>query len=120
MVAQNYAPLTDKDCRYLKPDQSRADGQCPGLVIIANKQGRKRWIHRSAEGQQTLGYYPRLSLTGACDTWRGIRNEQIKGEPEHAVAADIYCTRQLCRDYIDGYARKLKRSWREDERQPMA
>jgi integrase len=36
------------------------------------------------------------------------------GDP---LGKEIYTVRELCRDYIDNYAKRLKRSWKEDERQ---
>ena len=113
-----YHALTSTDCRQLKSG-TLADKQCAGLRLSANKSGQRRWIYRRLVNgklkQETLGYFPKMSLAEARDEWQGRRTEMAKdGDP---LDKDIYTVRELCRDYIDGYAKKLKRSWKEDERQ---
>lgn len=113
-----YHALSANECRYLKAG-FLADAQCPGLRLIANKSGQRRWVYRrQVDGklkQDTIGYYPKLSLTEARETWMDLRGERKRGEPANVVAE--YTVKSLCNDYIEGYARKLKRSWKEDQRQ---
>ena len=121
MAADNstgYHPLTANECRYLK-EGFVADAQCPGLRLVANKTGQKRWVYRRQEGgklkQETFGYYPKLSLTEAREQWQDLRGKRNRGEA--ITEAPEYTVKALCLDYIKGYAQKLKRSWKEDERQ---
>jgi integrase len=113
-----YHPLTANECRYLK-EGFLADAQCPGLRLVANKAGQKRWVYRRLEDgklkQGTIGYYPRLSLTEAREQWQDMRGKRNRGEV--ITEGPVYTVKALCSDYIKGYAQRLKRSWKEDERQ---
>ena len=121
MAADNstgYHPLTANECRYLK-EGFLADAQCPGLRLVANKTGQKRWVYRrQVDGklkQETFGYYPKLSLTEAREKWQDLRGKRNRGEV--ITEGPVYTVKALCSDYIKGYAQRLKRSWKEDERQ---
>jgi len=118
MADSNYHTLTANDCRYLKTG-TLADKQCPGLRLVANKSGGRRWVYRRTVNdglkQETLGYYPKMSLTEARAEWQDRRTQIDKGGDP--LDQEVYTVRQLCRDYVDGYAKRLKRSWKEDERQ---
>ena len=113
-----YQPLTAAACRHLKAG-TLADKQCAGLRLSANKSGQRRWIYRRQINgklkQETLGYFPKMSLSEAREEWQARKTGIAKcGDP---LGEEVYTVRQLCRDYIDQYAKKLKRSWKEDERQ---
>jgi hypothetical protein len=103
--SNGYHPLTANECRYLK-DGFIADAQCPGLRLVANKSGQKRWVYRRlVDGklkQETFGYYPSISLTEARDKWQDLRARRNRGEP--ITQRPGYTVKELCGDYIKGYA----------------
>ena len=119
MAESNYRAITDSDCRTLKSG-TIADKQCAGLRLVANKSGLRRWVYRRQVNgklkQETIGFYPSTTLKEAREEW-GDRRTLIAKEGDPLSAEEVYTVRDLCRDYIDGYAMKLKRSWKEDERQ---
>jgi integrase len=106
-----------------------SDPSCPGLRIRIGKE-KKRWlyrfrslIHKDAKGvgklrELKLGVYPDTSLKDARAKWL-IESTKREGgiEPGHTEMSAPYLVRQLCDDYINGYAKKAKRGWREDVRQ---
>jgi integrase len=118
MAESNYRAISDADCRKLKAG-TIADKQCAGLRLVANKAGLRRWVYRRQVNgklkQETIGFYPTMTLKEAREEWQDRRTQTAKeGDP---LSVEVYTVRQLCRDYIDGYAKNLKRSWKEDERQ---
>lgn len=120
--------LTDTRLRSLKPRSGRhIVWDRNGLGIRIGATGNKSFIYTYRQGNRvrwvTLGTYPALSLADA----RLKHAEAIKAKSEgHSPADTALVKRQQLKDaptvtgiidyYIERYAKRHKKSWKEDER----
>jgi integrase len=118
------ATLTDTKIRKAK-EGILADESSPGLRLYVGKT-KKTWIYRFRDKrtkkleQVTLGYYPKMGLAAARLQWAELRVARDQGanvQREHRHQQEgSFTVQKLCDLYVNGYAIKIKRSWREDSR----
>lgn len=94
-----------------------SDPKFPGLVFKVGKRSR-RWIfrytpkgHKSTK-QQTLGYFPEMSVSEARQAWHELSQPKAEVQEANLVA---YSVTQLVADYV-GYAKKYRTDWRREQR----
>jgi len=118
--------LTDADYRALRPGGKLVDPDRPGLVMRHGKRLGRVWIFRFShpdtfkQVEQKFARYPGTGLADARTLWRGLRDQRNAGMvptlPNGAAAANSIMTMgDLIGRYLTEYARKVKRSWAEDE-----
>lgn len=119
--------LTAKSVAALKPLGGQQvdywDRSLTGFGIRVAPSGRKTWTvmyrHLGRLRRMSLGTYPRLSLADAREAADDRLHEAGKGkDPAAAKVADRQgkTFSDLATDYIEKYAMKRKRSWKEDYR----
>jgi integrase len=101
------------------------DTQVPGLALRITAKGIRSWcIRYRASGKQrrfTIGSYPAISLskarTEALEAMRNVQQGQdIQREKEAARIAVVPKTlAETFSDFIEGYAKKKNRRWKEVE-----
>ena len=101
------------------------DAAIPGFGLRVSKAGRKSWVLMyRIDGRKrrlTLGTFPALSLAAARDAARLALLDVSRGNDPAVQRAATRGDRQrnfaaLAEEYLDRYARRHKRSWRQDER----
>jgi integrase len=104
------------------------DDDVPGLALRVTPQGAKTWAVRyRVEGGRrgrlrrlTLGAYPTLTLVDARKKARRALNAVAATGMDPAAAKQAArqgeTVADLAREYLEKYAKKHKRSWRDDER----
>src|SRR5262245_4491057 len=121
--------LNDTTIRSLKPSADRARRLFrrfyAGVVAARDGKERRSWtvFYRNKNGRQkrlTLGRYPAVKLVDARELAREAQRKVAHGGDrvvEKRAARDVLTFGALATEYLDGYAKPNKRSWREDERQ---
>lgn len=120
--------LTARNVATLKPKPGGrteyGDAVVPGLVLRIRPSGHKSWAlrYRTAAGQQrrlTLGPLKRFSLVEA----RKAAQKALRGldggtDPAEAkvTARQGETVAELGKTYLEKYAKKFKKSWRDDAR----
>ena len=121
---------TDRDVRLLKPRSERYaawDTLTPGFGVRVSPAGRKSffWLYRyqGLARRVTFGTYPRLSLTKA--RARQAEAAEVLEVEDKDPGAELVKTKRanreaptvndLATDYMEKYAKRKKRSWRQDE-----
>src|SRR5439155_22786155 len=118
--------FTAKSVAALKPESRRAtywDSNLAGFGIRVTPNGIKTFValyrHAGRKRWLTIGTYPPWTLADA----RAKANDALHaaehgGDPaaEKRTEALAETFKELCRLYLDRYARPRKKSWREDER----
>ena len=119
--------MTDRGLRALRTDQEQEDFYDPsvaGFVLRVTRTGRKTFYfrYRNSYGKYSrvrIGTYPELSLADAREKARSLQVEVDTGEDP---AEDLQRIREaptvavLATEYVERYAKRRKRSWKEDER----
>lgn len=122
---QRATTVTDMDYRQLKVGAKLVDPDRPGLIMRHGKRTGRVWIYRYSDpdsGKNTemqFGTYPDLGLADARTHWAELRDQRKAGKRPQIGGGDSGITMTvggLVHRYITEYARKTKRSWREDER----
>jgi integrase len=119
--------LTDIECRAIKAGQTLKDPSCPGLSLKNGPRTGTVWVYRFKKpGSNTpqeikLGTFPEVSLSEARDLWDDARALRANGQNpadqlQPSTASGPLTVEDLVQHYLDAYARKVKRSWAEDER----
>jgi integrase len=115
--------LTDVHYRNLSAGKTLPDPRRPGFLLRANKS-RSIWLYRYDHPEThkqeflELGDYPEMALADARACWQEARDRRLKGEdPAAPVGTDspLPFVRELVEQYLTDYAKKVKRSWAEDE-----
>lgn len=119
------AILTDMHYRNLKPGQKLVDPERPGLLVRHGKRTGHVWIYRydhpatHKQIELKFGTYPKLGVAEARETWQALRRKRLAGEEPRlgdASSKTEMTINDLVQRYMTDYARKVKRSWAEDER----
>lgn len=120
--------FTERQIRNIKPKEDRYEiWEGNGLGIRIAPSGRKSWIYmyrfNGKPRRMTLGTYPEMTVASAHashgQAMLDLANNIDPGEKlvsqhqEHRNAATL---NELALEYIDKWAKKHKRSWKEDER----
>ena len=120
--------LTDRQVRNLKPKSQRyEEWEGDGLGIRVAPSGRKSWIYmyrfNGTARRMTFGTYPALSVAEAHAVHAQAKlslshgkdpgTKLVKDRQEHRNASTV---NELAHEYIEKWAKKRKRSWKEDER----
>lgn len=99
------------------------DADLPGLALRVTPTGVKTWTvlyrHRGRLRRYTLGPLKAIGLAEARERAReAIRDASKGGDPATTKQAQrkAETIADLAREYIDRYAKRHKRSWREDDR----
>ena len=101
------------------------DAKLPGFGLRVSHGGKRAWVllYRlkgdPRKRRLTLGEYPALSLADARDDARAKlvdvdRGDDPAAEKQADKAAMTFA--ELAADYLERHAKKVKRSWKEDER----
>ncbi|MGW8309861.1 MAG: tyrosine-type recombinase/integrase [Thiogranum sp.] len=123
-------PLTDLAIRKAKPGTWLADPECRGLRIYIQSGGIATWFYRfrsltrkGPDGKPTLdtvklGIYPAVELAEARMKWREMKSARGMGKDPKAPATQKapITVAELVDAYINGYAKRMKKSWRNDDR----
>lgn len=118
--------LTNLHYDRLQPGQKLTDPKHPGLVMRCGSLAGKYWVFRTShpatmkQVEIKFGVYPKLGIAEAREMWREMRDERLAGKlPAAGTAAIIEpgnTVGGVVDRYIRDYAKKVKRSWSEDER----
>src|SRR5262249_40178394 len=120
--------LTAKTVRSIKPTPGKRaehfDDVVRGLALRVTERGAKSWVllyrHRGRPRRLTLG--PLSDVLGLADARDKARDalEAIRDGKDPAAekkdARTAETIADLVTDYIEKYAKRQKRSWREDDR----
>ncbi len=119
--------ITARTLSSLKPQTSRLDyfdANLPAFCVRVTPSGNKSFSvfyrHAGRLRRFTLGTYPRLSLAVARKMAReALRDAEMGIDPAARKKSDRLdgTFADLADSYIERYAKKKKRSWKEDERQ---
>lgn len=95
--------------------QIKPSGHKSYVLQYRNTQGRVRRITLGRHGEVTVQQARKLSADAKHKVRSGIdpleeKHEQRNGRDDPSTVA------QLCDDYLENHARRIKRSWQEDER----
>ncbi|SNT36732.1 tyrosine-type recombinase/integrase [Tropicimonas sediminicola] len=119
---------SEEDYSSLVLGDSLSDPQRPGLLMRHNTNLGKVWIfsfqHPNTQKNEEieLGRFPDVPLTLARSLWdrlkdlAGERQDIEVSSRDRVDPKSPISINELCSIYIEKYARKVKRSWREDER----
>jgi len=120
--------FTERQIKNLKPEEKRYEAwEGNGLGIRIAPSGHKSWIYmyrfNGRSRRMTLGIYPVMTVATAhavhgkaiLDLANGIDpgKKLVNQHQEHRNAATL---NEFALEYIDKWAKKHKRSWKEDER----
>ncbi len=120
--------LTAKKLDALRPNAERQvdyfDEGLPGFGVRVSPLGRKTFtlMYRFAGRLRrlTIGTYPTLTLANARDSAKDSLRDASKGiaDPASKKRQDRMgeTFKDLCNQYLERYAKKRKKSWKEDER----
>lgn len=122
--------LTDLKVHRAKPGAWTPDPYHRGLRFYIGEGGVGTWCYRyrslirmDAQGNPMLdsvrlGNYPTMSLTEARSEWQKLKLLRKSGvDPKRSTTRKAVCTsKELVDDYINGYAKKIKRRWHNDYR----
>ncbi len=114
--------LTDLHYKRAKAGSTITDPDRQGFRLRAGKN-KSVWIYRyrspldGAQKELQLGTYPELGLADARERWEAAHALRREGKDPAAVVSEQSTVKELCDRFINDYAKKEKRSWREDERQ---
>ena len=110
----------------IKPTGKRTeyhDTEARGLALRVTPSGAKTWCvlyrHRGMPRRLTLGDADSIPLADARDRARDAVRLASKGEDPAAAKQEARKAKtiaDLAADYIERYAKKKKRSWKEDDR----
>lgn len=117
-VGQRTPPLPSRQVDYWDEDT-------PGFALRVSPGGQKTWIvmyrvkGETRKRRMKLGTYPSLSLGDARDAAKDAQRAASKGIDTAALekrekAAETFS--ELADAYIERYAKRNKKSWKEDER----
>ena|SRR5688572_9497839 len=119
--------LTARTVQSLKPTPGKRaehfDHQVPGLALRVTPTGAKSWTvlyrHRGRLRRLTLGTLDVLGLAKARERARSALADARDGgdpaaEKQHAKKAETVS--ELVTNYLEKYAKRRKRSWKEDAR----
>lgn len=119
--------LTDRDIAEAAPPASGRvelwDAALPGFGIRISAAGRKTWqVMYRVDGRKrrlTLGTFPALTISLARDAAKALLAEVAKGNDPAAQRASMRGSaptfEQFAQAYLDRYAKRRKRTWREDQ-----
>lgn len=120
--------FTERQVRNLKPKAERYEvREGNGLGLRVAPSGRKSWIYlyrfNGKSRRMTLGVYPAMTVAtvhavhgkAILDLANGIDpgEKLVTEHQEHRNAATV---NEFAQEYLDKWAKKRKRSWKEDER----
>lgn len=123
--------LTNRAVKLLKPRRERFevwDSSTPGFGVRVSPAGRRTFVYlyrfEGLARRMTLGVYPRMGLATArarCAEARELLVEKgrdpgaelVKGKRARRDAPSV---KDLADEYIEKWAKRRKRSWKEDER----
>lgn len=119
--------FTTRTVESLKPVPGKRleihDSEATGLTLRIASSGAKSWCvlyrHRGRSRRLTLGPVDAIPLAEARDRARDAVRDASKGEDPaetKRAARKAKTIAELVTDYIERYAKKRKRSWREDDR----
>ncbi len=118
--------LTHRALRSLSTDRLQEDfwdDLLTGFGVRIAGSGRKTFVLRyRANGRKrriSIGTYPPWSLADARDKAKEILGQAAKGEDPQAahkreLAAETFG--ELAEEYLERYAKRRKKSWKEDQR----
>jgi len=119
-VKQN---LTDRLIQSIKPDGSRltiADTTVQGLELRVTKKGVKTFAVRfrvnRSRGRETIGTYPAVPLTKARKAALSILARAADGDDPRQKDVSNMTVGELASDYVEVYAKKNQKSWKETKR----
>ncbi|HRC85716.1 MAG TPA: tyrosine-type recombinase/integrase [Thermoanaerobaculia bacterium] len=119
--------LTDRSLRALSTDQEREDFydlSFPAFQVRVGRNGSKTFYfrYRAGEGvyrRARIGKYPAVSLAEARTRARELEVEVDRGEDpgrEEPEVPQALTVAQVAEQYLERWAKRRKRSWREDQR----
>jgi len=120
--------FTDTMIRKLKPEAKKyVLGEGNGFRIRVMPSGVKTWLYvydfEGKQKQRNLGQYPDISLATARAKFESdrklVKNGTDPGETERLQKekrAKAPTVSDLCGEYIQKHAKKVKKSWGEDQR----
>lgn len=99
------------------------DAALPGFGMRVSSGGTRTWIvmfrHNGVKRRMKLGRYPALGLAAAREDARDALQKAEKGRDpaseRRAARARMDTVEDLAREYVEGHAKKKKRSWRKDD-----
>ncbi len=98
------------------------DRDRPGLMMRHGKRTGKIWYFRHKQKEHQFGTYPDMSVADARIKWNELREAVQRGDSLTVATAEAKATKSLamtmgdlCKRYIDDYARQTKRSWDMDK-----
>ncbi|HEC11813.1 MAG TPA: site-specific integrase [Acidiferrobacteraceae bacterium] len=128
--ARQRIKFTDRAIQALKPQETRYEvwkDNGAGLGIRISPKGRKTWVFlyrfKKKARRMSLGTYPKVSLALANQRHadaltlldEGIDPGAVKLQ-ERARAQQAPTVKDLADEYMEHWAKKHKRSWKEDQR----
>jgi integrase len=121
--------FTDKKIKNLKPKDHIYDiRENNGFAVRVFPSGEKSWVfiytHHGRKRRMTLGTYKTMSLAQARikynEAYKMLKTENkdpaLEQKQEKTHHRDSSSVEQLIDEYIEKWAKKRKRSWKEDER----
>ena len=120
--------FTDTMIRKLKPDEKKyVLGEGNGFRLRVMPSGVKTWLYvydfEGKQKQRNLGQYPEISLAVARVKFEAdrklLKNGTDPGEVERLKKEErtkAPTVSDLCGEYIKKHAKKVKKSWEEDQR----
>ena len=120
--------FTDTFIKKLKPTEkkySKSEGN--GFTVRVMPSGVKTWLYAyefdGRKKEKNLGQYPEISLADARDKFEAdrklLKNGTDPGEVERLKKEEKLkapTVSDLCDEYIKKHAKKVKKSWEEDQR----
>lgn len=104
------------------PEQIRfRDTDRMGFYIRVSKNNTKTWEYRYPVGDRKyrylrLGNYPRLSCTDALEKFKSaVEDVKVSGVDPKQITSKNLTLNALFEQYLERYAKKKKKSWKEDE-----
>ena len=122
--------FTDASIRALKPKPARYEAwetNGKGFGLRISPAGRKTFIYmyrfEGTARRMTLGTYPALTLSQAHEIHAKAKLELERGTDPNVESVQVkkqareaHTVKELVHVYVERYAKKKKRSWKEDER----
>ncbi len=120
--------FTDRSIQSLQPkEKPYLKSEASGLYVRVYPSGKKAWLAIfPLDGKRRwhkLGEYPHTNLSEARDEFQKVRKLLDRGEDPVEVkrqqkAARIHAptVEDLIKEYLNGWAKKRKRTWKEDDR----
>jgi len=120
--------FTDTFIKKLKPEEKKySKGEGNGFTLRVMPSGVKTWLYvyefDGKRKERNLGQYPDISLATARERFEAdkklVKNGTDPGEAERLQKEErtkAPTVSDLCGEYIKKHAKKVKKSWEEDQR----